>query len=258
MTMRSRAGCSRSCRLSVTTSRHTVDVGGIAVEVVRKEIKHLHVGVYPPSGRVRVAAPLRLDDDAVRLAVVSRLPWIRRRRRGFQEQDRQTRRELVTGESHYFQGRRYLLDVIEEASAPAVRLVGPKRMELRVRPGSDWDTRERVLREWYRQRLRERVEPLRAKWEPKVGVSVAELRIKAMKTKWGACNATDGRIWLNLELAKKSSSCAEFILVHEMIHMFERHHNERFLEQMDALMPTWRLRRAELNRAPLSHEEWSY
>ena len=157
MTTRSWTGYSRSCRLSVTTSRHTVDVGGIPVEVVRKEIKHLHVGVYPPLGRVRVAAPVRLDDDAVRLAVVSRLPWIRRRQRGFQEQDRQSQRELVTGESHYFEGRRYLLDVIEASSAPSVRLAGPKRMELRVRPGSNWDTRERVLREWYRRRLREQV-----------------------------------------------------------------------------------------------------
>ena len=242
----------------MTTSRHTVDVGGIPVEVVRKEIKHLHVGVYPPLGRVRVAAPVRLDDDAVRLAVVSRLPWIRRRQRGFQEQDRQSQRELVTGESHYFEGRRYLLDVIEASSAPSVRLAGPKRMELRVRPGNNWDTRERVLREWYRRRLREQVEPVLAEWEPKVGVNVAELRIKKMKTKWGTCNAPARRVWLNLELAKKSSSCLEFIIVHEMVHILERHHNERFLERMDTLMPTWRLRRAELNRAPLSHEEWSY
>lgn len=242
----------------MTTRRHKVDVGGISVEVVRKEIKHLHVGVYPPSGRVRVAAPVRLDDDAVRLAVVSRLPWIRRKQKAFQEQDRQSQRELVTGESHYFQGRRYLLDVIEEASSPSVQLTGPTTIELRVRPGSDRDTCDRVLRGWYRRRLREQLQPLLTKWQARVGVSVDDVRIKKMKTRWGTCNATARRIWLNLELAKKPSLCLAYILVHEMVHMLERHHNDRFRELMDTLMPTWRLHRAELNRAPLAHEEWKY
>lgn len=242
----------------MTISRSRIQVGDIAVEVVRKEIKHLHVGVYPPSGRVRVAAPLRVDDEALRLAVISRLGWIRRKQRAFEEQDRQSRREMVTGESHYFQGRRYLLDVIEEAAPPSVRLAGHKTMELRVRPGSDREARELILQRWYRRQLREQVPPLLFKWEPRVGLTVAEVRIKKMKTLWGSCNATARRVWLNLELAKKPASCLEYILVHEMVHFKERHHNERFRELMDNAMPQWRLARDELNRAPLAHENWEY
>ena len=242
----------------MTTSHQRLDVGGIAVEVVRKEIKHLHIGVYPPGGRVRVAAPARIDEEAVRLAVVSRLGWIRRKRRAFEEQVRQSQREIVTGESHYFQGRRYLLRVIEDNGAPSVRVTGPTSIELRVRPGSDRQARELVLHRWYRQELRSKIPSLLAKWEPTLGESVAEVRIKKMKTLWGSSNASSRRIWLNLELAKKPPSCLAFILVHEMLHLLVRHHNERFRERMDAVLPAWRTYRDELNRAPLAHDDWAY
>ena len=242
----------------MTTDRHQIDVGGVPVEVVRKEIKNLHVGVYPPSGRVRVAAPLRMADEAVRLAVVSRLGWIRRQQAAFDQQDRQSHREMVTGESHYFQGRRYLLDVIEHRGAPTVHLAGNTTMELRVRPGADRDECDAVLQAWYRRQLREQLPQLVAKWEPKVGEAVAELRIKKMKTRWGSCNTEARRIWLNLELVKKPVSCLEYILVHEMVHLLERHHTDRFRELMDQLVPSWRLNRDELNRSPLAHVEWKY
>lgn len=242
----------------MNTSRYKVDVRGISVEVVRKEIKHLHVGVYPPHGRVRVAAPAHLDDEAVRLAVISRLGWIRRKQKAFEEQERQSQREIVTGESHYFQGRRYLLDVVEVAASPSVRLAGHATMELRVRPGSERQARELVLHRWYRQQLRKEIPPLLAKWEPRVGIAVAEVYIRKMKTLWGSCSAVARRIWLNLELAKKPPSCLEFIIVHEMIHFLERHHNDRFHERIDSLMPSWRQYRDELNRAPLAHEDWAY
>lgn len=240
----------------MTTERRHIEVDSIRVEVVRKDIKNLHVGVYPPNGRVRVAAPLRLDDEAVRLALISRLGWIRRQRAEFEQQDRQSQREMVTGESHYFQGRRYRLDVIEHAGPPSVRLLNNTTMELRVRPGTDPAKREAALQQWYRERLREQLRPLLAKWAPKVGVTEAEVRIKKMKTRWGSCNAPAQRIWLNLELAKKPPACLEYVLVHEMVHFLERHHNERFRALMDRLMPSWRLYREELNRAPLAHEEW--
>lgn len=242
----------------MTIERRQIEVSGISVEVVRKEIKHLHVGVYPPHGRVRVAAPLRLDDDAIRLAVVSRLAWIRRKQEGFERQHRQSQRELVTGESHYFLGRRYLLDVVEREDPPAVHLADNTTMRLQVRPDADRDAREAVLQRWYRRRLREQIPGLIAKWEPRVGRTIADVRIKRMKTRWGSCNAEAGRIWFNLELAKKPVSCLEYILVHEMVHLIERRHTERFRELMDALMPSWQFYRDELNRAPLAHEDWSY
>jgi hypothetical protein len=131
-------------------------------------------------------------------------------------------------------------------------------MDLRVRPGADREQREAVLQRWYRRRLREQLPALVAKWEPKVGQTIAGLRIQRMKTRWGSCNPDARRIWLNLELAKKPPSCLEYILVHEMVHFHERHHTERFCELMDALMPSWRTSRDELNRAPLAHEEWTY
>lgn len=242
----------------MTTRRHKVEIRGIPVEVVHKDIKNLHLGVYPPKGRVRVAVPLRLDDEAVRLAVISRLGWIRRQQHDFEQQDRQSEREMITGESHYVQGRRYRLDVIEHDSPAAVSLPNNTTMELRVRPGTRRVKREAVLHRWYRQRLREQIPPLITKWEPEIGVTVAEWGIKKMKTRWGTCNVDAQRLWLNLELAKKPASCLELILVHEMVHFLERHHNERFRDLMDRLMPLWRLHREELNRSPLAHENWEY
>lgn len=242
----------------MTTDCQLIEVGGIAVEVVRKEIKHLHVGVYPPHGRVRVAAPLRLDDEAVRLAVVSRLGWIQRKQGGFEQQSRQSQRELVAGESHYFLGRRYLLDVVERAGPPSVRLADNSTMRLQVRPGVDRDARDAVLQRWYRRRLREQIPDLIAKWEPRVGRTTADVRIRRMKTRWGSCNPDDRRIWLNLELAKKPVACVEYVLVHEMVHLIERRHTERFRELMNALMPSWQIYRDELNRAPLAHDDWGY
>lgn len=242
----------------MTIDQRHITVRGISVEIVRKDIKHLHLGVYPPTGRVRVASPSRLDDDAVRLAVISRLGWIRRQQAEFAQQDRQSQREFVTGESHYFWGRRYRIDIIEHNGPPAVRLPNNTTMELRVRPGSDRDMREAVLHRWYRHQLRAEVPALVAKWQPRVGVIVNEVRIKKMKTRWGSCNASAGRVWLNLELVKKPPSCLAYILVHEMVHFLERHHNERFRALMDALMPQWCLYKDELNRAPLAHETWRY
>ena len=242
----------------MSTDRHRIEVGGITVEVVRKAIKNLHVGVYPPGGRVRVAAPRRLGDDAVRLAVLSRLGWIRRRRAEFQQQDRQSQREMVTGESHYFLGRRYLLEVVEEEAPPTVSLISNRRIRLGVRPGSDRDKRAAVLDRWYRSRIRDLIPALLSKWESIVGVRVDDLRIRRMKTRWGSCNVEARRIWLNSELAKKPPNCLEYILVHEIVHLLERRHTERFKELMDEVMPLWRAHRDELNRAPLAHEDWAY
>lgn len=233
-------------------------MSGMLVEVVRKDLKNLHLAVYPPNGRVRVAVPLRLDDEAVRLAVISRLGWIRRQQGRFGQQDRQSQREMVSGESHYVQGRRYRLDVIECASRAAVGVRNNSTLDLRVSPGADRQNREAALHRWYRQLLRDQIPKLIAKWEPVIGVNVVDWGIKRMKTRWGTCNIAARRIWLNLELAKKPPSCLEYILVHEMVHFLERHHNESFREYMDRFMPQWRLHREELNRAPLSHESWSY
>ncbi|MEQ1629895.1 MAG: SprT family zinc-dependent metalloprotease [Gallionella sp.] len=242
----------------MTTDIHQIKVSGLTVDVVRKDIKNLHLAVYPPIGRVRVAAPLRVNDEAVRLAVISRLAWIKRQRTKFTNQARQSEREYVSGESHYFQGQRYRLNVINQAGAPRVVIRNKSTLDLYVREGSERAQRETVLMEWYRHHLKALVPDLIAKWELVISVKVADWRVKQMKTKWGTCNIEASRIWLNLELAKKTIPCLEYIIVHEMVHLLERHHNDRFTDLISKFMPQWRLHREELNRSALGHEEWGY
>ena len=242
----------------IIADRRNIDVCGIAVEVVRKNIKNFYVGVYPPNGRVRVSAPLRLDKDAVRMAVISRLGWIRRKQEECIRQERQSQREFITGESHYFEGRPCRLDVVEQNAPPVVRLLDASTIMLGVRRGADRNRRAEVLQRWYRDRLRERLPAIVEKWERKIGVQANEVRIRKMKTRWGTCNTRTRRIWLNLELMKKPPSCLEYVVVHELIHLIERKHNNRFRELMDKYMPPWRSHRDELNRAPLAHANWEY
>lgn len=238
--------------------RSRITVSGLPVEIVRKAIKNLHLGVYPPNGRVRVAAPVRVHDAAVRLAVISRLAWIRRQRRRFHSQERQSAREYVSRESHYFLGRRYLLNVIEDDGPSQVSRRGNKILEVRVPKGASRHRREQILLACYRKNLKALILPLIEKWEAKIGVKVESWGVRRMKTKWGSCNSAARRIWLNLELAKKPIHCLEYILLHEMVHLTERHHNDRFTMLMDQFLPSWRQRRDELNHSPLAHETWSY
>lgn len=242
----------------MSTDGLEIRVSGVAVQIVRKDIKNLHLGVYPPNGRVRVAAPLSARDDAVRLAVVGKLGWIKKQQAKFAAQPRQSKREMVSGESHYFLGRRYRLRVVERRGPARVVLRNRAFVELYVRRDTDAKGRERVLLNWYREHLRTLIPPILAKWEAILGVQATAWRIKKMKTKWGACSAEARRIWLNLELAKKPVRCLEYIVVHELMHLIERHHNDRFIALMDQHLPLWRQYRHELDAAPLAHSDWVY
>ena len=237
---------------------HRITVAGLAVDVVRKDIKNLHLGVYPPNGRVRVAAPLSMDDEAVRLAVSTKLSWIKRQQNRFRDQERQAPRQYIYRESHYYFGHRYLLNVIEEDGPARITIRNKTTIDLHVPKGTDIAKRERIMHAWYRKELKAIIPALIEKWEPVIDVNVAFWGVKKMKTKWGSCNSRAGRIWLNLELAKKPVQCLEYIVVHEMVHLLERLHNDDFMGLLDQLLPQWRLCRDELNRAPLGHERWSY
>jgi len=237
---------------------HRISVAGIDVDVVRKDIKNLHLGVYPPEGRVRIAAPLHLDDDAVRMAVISKIGWIRRQQKRFNTQQRQSPREYLSRESHYFLGQRYLLDVIEQDGPSRVEIRNKSTIDLYVPEGSGHSKKEQVLTGWYRKEIKKIIPSIIEKWEPVLGVDIAEWGVKKMKTKWGSCNVEARRIWLNLELVKKPFHCLEYVVVHEMLHLLERSHNDHFRELMDRFMPQWQLYRDELNQAPLSHETWTY
>ena len=230
---------------------HQITVGELVIDVARKDIKNLHLAVYPPDGRVRIATPLNIDDEAVRLFAISKLGWIKKHQANFATQERQSKREFVSGESHYFQGKRYLLNVIYCQGNPKIEIRNNTYIDLYVREGSNEAQQKQVMMSWYRQQLKEEIPRLIEKWEKNIGVKVNDWGIKLMKTKWGTCNTQAKRIWLNLELAKKDKHCLEYVVVHEMVHLLERNHGDRFVALMNKFMPNWRFLKDELNRSPL-------
>lgn len=240
----------------MSTANAYLTVRGIDIDVIYKDIKNLHIGVYPPLGRVRVAAPNRLDDDQVRLAVIQRLPWIKRQRDKLRSAERQSEREMITGESHYVWGIRRRLKVVERPGRAHFEIDG-ERLVLYVPADTPPDKRRIYLDQWYRDQLRQEIPDLIAKWEQTLDVAVPKWTIRRMKTKWGSCNRETRHLWFNVELAKKHPDCLEYIVVHEMVHYFERKHSERFTKLMDKHLPDWRSRREQLNGSPLAQEDWS-
>jgi len=230
-------------------STDQINIGSITIDVDVKDIKNMHLGVYPPNGRVRIASPLKMDAESIRLFAISKLSWIKKQQKKFKDQDRESPREYINRESHYYKGKRYLLNVIEqESGAPEVIIRNKKYIDLYVREGSSAAQREKALKEWYRKQLHQTAAPLIEKWEERIGVELNDWRIRQMKTKWGSCNIEAKRIWLNLELAKKPLEALEYIIVHELCHLLERHHNERFVTYLDRYMSNWREVRKGLNK----------
>ena len=234
-----------------------IKLGEIVVDVELKDIKNVHLSVYPPKGRVRIAAPRRMTMDTIRIYAISKLSWIKKQQLKFNAQVREAPREFLTKEGHYYLGSRYLLKVIEH-DAPLEISIRHKSIEMRIRPATSKEKRMLLMDEWYRARLKELLPPVIAKWEKRMGVHLNEFAIKKMKTKWGTCNREARRIWLNLELAKKPFECIEYIVVHEMVHLLERNHNDRFVALMDRYLPEWKELKKELNKLPVSHREWGY
>lgn len=241
----------------MSTEKTAIRVGPLNVEILRKNIKNLHIGVYPPDGRVRVSAPSAMSDESISLAIFAKLAWIRRQREKFGNQPRLTAREAVTGESHYLFGRRYRLCVVEAKGRPQVVLRNKTIMELHIRSDASPMERLAVLDQWCRKQLRSAAGPLIEKWQDTLGVQVDFWGIKRMKTKWGSCNQQTSRVWLNSELAKKPLSCIEYIIVHELAHLLEPNHGDRFICLMDEHLPDWCQRRDLLNSSFLAHESWS-
>ncbi|MEV8180536.1 SprT family zinc-dependent metalloprotease [Specibacter sp. NPDC078692] len=240
----------------MNTASAYLTVSGIDVDVVYKHIKNLHIAVYPPLGRVRVAAPERFDDDTVRLAIVQRLPWIKKQREQLRSATRQSEREMVTGESHYVWGQRYRLKVVNEPGKIRLEVSGNK-LTMHAPADSTAEKRRAAMEQWHRDALKQAIPGLVTKWEPMVGRQVSKWTVRRMKTKWGSCNRESAHVWFNLELAKKNPNSLEYIVVHEMTHLLERHHNDRFTDLMDGFLPDWRARRDELNNSPLASEEWA-
>jgi hypothetical protein len=234
-----------------------IKVGDIAVDVVLKDIKNVHLSVHPPTGRVRISAPTRMSIDTIRVFAISKLDWIKKQQARLREQERETPREYVDRESHYVWGKRYLLAVSESDEPPSIELKH-SRMLLRVRPGTDVNKRQALVEEWYRQRLKEAVPALLARLQPLLGVSVERFFVRRMKTRWGTCNHKARTIRLNTELAKKPAECLEYVVVHELVHLLEPTHNARFVALMDRFMPNGQFYREVLNRLPVRREKWRY
>ncbi len=235
---------------------HHITVSDIDIEVDRKDIKNLHLSVYPPDGRVRIATPLKIDDEAVRLFAISKLAWIKKQKLKFENQPRETKRKYITGESHNLMGHQYRLNVIHHSGAPEIVIRNMDFIDFYVRAKTGIKQREKVFNNWYREHLKELVPPLIQKWETKTGIKINDWNIRKMKTKWGTCNEDDKRILINLELAKKPEKCLEYIILHEILHIKERKHTEKFTQLLDKYMPKWRSYKRQLNAFILHHSEW--
>ena len=219
----------------MSTDAALLQLNGVSVEVRHKAIKHVHLSVYPPDGAVRVSAPNGMELGNIRLFVISKLGWIRQQQRKFRQQTREAPREYLGWESHYFRGKRYLLEIVEREARPEVTLFHNK-MVLQVRPGTGQAKKQQILTEWYREQLKQQLVLLIAHWEKELGVSVANCTVRRMKTRWGSCSPASRSILVNLELIKKPPECLEYIVVHELAHLIEQNHTPCF----------WNIVRAQL------------
>lgn len=234
-----------------------IEVGDIVLDVIRKDIRNIHLSVYPPTGRVRVAVPERMKLETIRLFAISKLGWIRQQQRKLLDQERETPREYLDRESHYVWGRRVLMRLVEANASASVQL-NRSRLVVTVRPGTDEGSRAALVASWYRNLLRTELPSVIAAWEQRLGVTVNQYFVQQMKTRWGSCNPLAGTIRLNTELAKKPRGCLEYIVVHEICHLIEPTHGPRFLALMDQFLPAWRETRMLLNSLPARHERWGY
>lgn len=231
-------------------------LGEITVHLTRKSVKNVHLSVHPPQGRVTLVAPARTRTDVARAYAISKLGWIRQQQQALRDQARESQRRYVERESHQLWGRHHLLSVVEADTRPAVKLAH-RRITLSVRPGSDAAKRADVMHGWHKGLLHALVPDLVARWEPRLGVKVAGYFLQRMKTKWGSCNHAAGHIRLNTELVKKPKDLVEYVVVHEMLHLLEPTHNERFMALLNRHWPQWREARRELNALPLAPQTWT-
>lgn len=240
----------------MNSSKNLIKVGEVEVLVLHKKIKNLHLNVLPPDGKVRVSAPIGMSDDAIRTFVVGRLGWIKNKKANFKGQERQTIRKYISGESHYFLGKRYRLEVLNSEKHPRAYLKGKSKLVIEVNANSTAERREKLLYRFYREQLNKILSSLVSKWSKKMALEAPFWGVRRMKTKWGSCNEKSRRIWFNLELIKKPENCIEYVVVHELVHLIERTHNDKFVSLIEKFLPKWKEEKEELNRLILAYEKW--
>jgi predicted metal-dependent hydrolase len=233
----------------------TLRLGDVVIAVTRKSVKHVHLSVHPPNGRVTLVAPRDTRLEVARAYATSKLGWILEQQDRMRAQPRETPRQFIERESHDLWGRRYLMSVVERDGRPEVSL-DHRRIVLYVRPGSSQAKRGGVIHEWHKILLHREIPTVIERWTPRLGVKVNGYFLQRMKTKWGSCNSAAGTIRLNTELVKKPQDLLEYVVVHEMVHLIEPTHSDRFVAILGEHYPTWREARAELNELPLAAETW--
>lgn len=235
----------------MSIKENQIQVLDLVIDVVKKDIKNMHLAVYPPTGRIRIASPKDIHDEAIRLFAISKIRWIKKHQKNFYDQLRETPREYITGESHYFDGKRYLLKVIQRYGKHEIKIKNKTYLELYVSPKATVEAKEKVFNEWYRNHLKEVVPGLLEKLEEKTNLKCESWGVQKMRTKWGSCRIEKRKIMLNLELAKKPRHCLEYVILHELIHFLERNHNDKFRSHLDKFMPNWKTYKRELNELPV-------
>lgn len=233
-----------------------LQLGDLSIAVTRKEIKNVHLSVHPPEGRVTLSVPTGTRPEVARAYAITKIGWIRDQQTTLRNQARETPRQFIERESHTLWGRRYLMTVVERDAKPTVS-VDHKRITLHVRPGTDQARRATIIHDWHKSLLHDFIPSMISRWEPKLGIRVGAYFLQRMKTKWGGCNHKAGHIRLNTELVKKPKDLVEYVVVHEMVHLLEPTHSERFASILTRHYPTWREARAELNELPLAAELWN-
>ncbi|WP_445159357.1 M48 family metallopeptidase [Mesohalobacter salilacus] len=231
----------------MSTKIQELRISDLSIDVEKKDIKNMHLSVYPPTGRIRISAPKDLNDEAIRLFAIGKISWIKKHQKSFLNQQRESPREYITGESHFFDGKRYLLKVIERNAKHEIKIKNKKYIELYIKPNTSITGKQKVFEEFYRTHLKQVVPEIISTWETKLQVNLNQWIVLKMRTKWGSCNEEKKKIMLNLELAKKPRHCLEYIIVHELIHLHERHHNDNFIALLDKYMPNWKTYKRELN-----------
>jgi predicted metal-dependent hydrolase len=235
-----------------------LDISTLKVEVKKRDVKSLRIGVFPPTGRVRVTAPLNYDQNLIEAVVIKKLNWIRRQQESLKSQERQSEREAVSGESYFYKGKKYRLIVTTGGNRGKLIIKNNSRMELAITPEASESSRLNVINNFYRKALQEELDLLVPKLAGEIGVEVSSYGIRKMKNRWGSCDSKKKHINVNIELIKKNPACLNYIVVHELVHLIEPNHNQRFKELMDAELPNWRYFRDLLISAPLAYAHWYY
>lgn len=235
-----------------------IDISTIEVEVRKRNVKSIRIGVFPPTGRVRVTAPLNYDQSLIESVVLKKMNWIRRQQEGFIKQERLTAREAVSGESYFYKGKKYKLSVVESTSRSALTIKDSSRMELSILKDTKEATRLSVINKFYRKALQDELDILVPDLSKKTGIKVKHYSIRKMKNRWGSCDTVKKHITINIDLIKKNRACLNYIVIHELVHLLEPKHNQRFKELMDEHLPNWRYCRELLNSAPLAYASWEY